>query len=134
MTRFESDIKSISHPASKVYEMLSDFDNFESLLPRDKLKKWESFGNSCRFEIDGIGKAGLKIIDKEVNKTIKYTADGKVPFNFFLWVQLKEVKENDARLKLTLDADLNPMIKMMAQGSLKKFIEILADGIAGYSY
>jgi carbon monoxide dehydrogenase subunit G len=134
MTRFESDIKSISHPASKVYEMLSDFDNFGSLLPGDKITNWESNGDSCRFEVDGIGKAGLKIIDKEANKTIKYTADGKVPFNFFLWVQLKEVKEKDTRLKLTLDADLNPMIKMMAKGPLKKFIGILADGIAGYSY
>jgi carbon monoxide dehydrogenase subunit G len=114
--------------------MLSDFDNFEALLPEDKIKNWESAGDTCRFEVDGVGSVGLKIIDREENKTIKYSADGKVPFNFFLWIQLKEVEAEECRLKVTLDANLNPMIKMVARGPLEKFVGILADGIAEYDY
>lgn len=134
MTRFESPVKSIPHPPSRVYGMLSDFDNFESLLPGDKVKSWESQGDSCRFEVEGVGQIGLKIIDREEPKTIKYTADGKVPFSFFLWVQLKEVEQGKSKMKLTLDAELNPMIKMVAQGPLKKFLGILADAIAEHEY
>ncbi|PWE01162.1 SRPBCC family protein [Marinilabilia rubra] len=134
MTRFESSVKSIPYPASRIYGMLSDFDNFESLLPSDKVKNWESQGDSCRFEVEGIGPVGLKIIDREEPKTIKFTADGKVPFNFFLWIQLKEVEDEDTKLKLTLDAELNPMIKMVAQKPLKKFLGLLADAIADHHY
>lgn len=134
MTRFESEIKTLSHSASTVYRMLSDFDNFKDLLPGDKIKNWESSGDTCRFEVEGVGPVGLKIIDREENKTIKYTADGKVPFNFFLWIQLKEVDPGESKLKVTLDANLNPMIKMVAKGPLEKFVGILADGIAGYNY
>lgn len=134
MTRFESQIKTITHPASKIYSKLSDFDNFSEVIPRDKIKNWESFGDSCRFEVDGVGQVGLKIVDREENKTIKYTADGKVPFTFFLWIQLKEVVEGESKLKITLDADMNPMIKMVAKGPIEKFIGMLADGIAGYDY
>lgn len=134
MTRFESQIKTIQHPASVVYAKLSNFDNFSAVLPADKIKNWESFGDSCRFEVDGVGPVGLKIVDREENKTIKYTADGKVPFNFFLWIQLQEKNEGESKLKITLDADLNPMIKLVAKGPLEKFIGVLADGIAGYNY
>ncbi len=134
MTRFESQIKTIPHPASKVYGKLSDFDNFAEVIPRDKIKNWESDGDSCRFEVDGVGPVGLKIVEREDHKTIKYSSDGKVPFNFFLWIQLKEVKEGESKLKITLDAHLNPMIKLVAKGPLEKFIGILADGIAGYNY
>ncbi|MDK2842990.1 MAG: hypothetical protein PWQ17_2496 [Anaerophaga sp.] len=133
MTRFESDIKTVPHSASKVYEVLSNFDNFESLLPSDKIQNWESFGDRCRFEVTGIGQIGLKIVDKEPEKTIKYTADGTVPFNFFLWVQLKHA-EASSKVKVTLDADLNPMIKMVAKGPLEKFVGLLADAIASHSY
>lgn len=134
MTRFESEIKAIPYPASDVYKMLVNFDNFESLIGSEKIRNWQSFGDSCRFEVEGIGEVGLKIIEKDPDKTIKYTADGKVPFNFFLWTQLKEISEDECKLKLTFDADLNPMMKMVAKAPLKKFINMLADGIAEHKY
>ncbi|WP_016776745.1 SRPBCC family protein [Anaerophaga thermohalophila] len=133
MTRFESDIKTVPYSAAKIYEVLSDFDNFESLLPSDKIQNWQSFGDSCRFEVTGVGPIKLKIIDKEPEKTIKYTADGTVPFNFFLWVQLKQ-DEAFSKVKVTLDADLNPMMKMVARGPLEQFVGLLADAIASHSY
>jgi len=133
MTRFESNIKTVPYPASKIYEVLSNFDNFESLLPSDKIQNWQSFGDSCRFEVGGMGTFGLKIIDKEPDKTIKYTGDGTVPFNFFLWVQLKE-DETFSKVKVTVDAELNAMMKMVAKGPLEQFVGMLADAIASHSY
>ncbi|MGQ1890004.1 SRPBCC family protein [Thermophagus sp. OGC60D27] len=134
MTRFESDIKAVNQPASKIYSKLSDFDNFEDLLPSDKIKDWKSFGDSCRFEVVGIGQVGLKIIDKEPAKMIKYTADGSVPFHFFLWIQLKETDTATTKVKVTLDAELNPMLKMVASGPLQRFVGLLGDAIASHSY
>jgi hypothetical protein len=134
MTRFESDIRTIPHSAEKVYNVLSDFDNFEDVVKSEKISNWQSFGDSCRFELTGLGEIGLKIVDTEPAKTIKYTADGQVPFNFFLWVQLKEIKDDETKLKLTIDAELNPMLKMVAKEPINKFLKMLADGIVNYEY
>ena len=134
MTRFESEIKEAKQPASIIYQVLSNFDNFGKLLPKDKISNWQSFGDSCRFEVIGLGQFGLKIIDKDPDKTVKYTADGSVPFNFYLWIQLKEMDSVTTKIKVTLDADLNPMLKMVAGGPLKKFVNLLAEAVASHSY
>ncbi len=134
MTKFESDIKQALHSEEKIFAFISNFNNFENLIPKDKISDWQSTEDSCRFKVDGIGEAGLKIIEKEPFKTVKYSTDGKVPFNFYLWVQLKSVATNDTRIKLTLKADLNPMMKMMVSKHVKKFLNMLGDAIAQYHY
>lgn len=134
MTQFESDIKVAPHNQEKIFSFISNFNNFKDLFPQDKIKDWESTEETCRFKVDGIGEAGLKIIEKEPFKTVKFSTDGKVPFNFFLWVQLKEIADNDTRIKLTLKADLNPMMKMVVSKPIKKFLNMLGDSIAGYHY
>ena len=85
MTTFESDIKKTVHRDEKVFDFISNFNNFKELIPQDKIQDWQSTEESCRFKVDGIGDAGLKIVDKEPFKTVKYSTDGKVPFNFYLW-------------------------------------------------
>ncbi|GAF01659.1 hypothetical protein [Saccharicrinis fermentans] len=134
MTKFESEIKKALYSQEKIFSFISNFNNFKDLIPQDKIKDWQSTEDTCRFKVDGIGEAGLKIVDKEPVKTVKYSTDGKVPFNFYLWVQLKQVAENDTRIKLTLKADLNAMMKMMVGKHVDKFLNMLGDAIASYDY
>ena len=134
MTKFESEIKVVPHPAEKIFTFLSDFDNFGEVVPKDKIKNWQSFGDHCTFEVDMVGEVGLRIVDKNPHDTIKYEAEGNTPVNFFLWVQIKEAAPGDSRIKLTIKADMNPMIKMVASGPITKFLKVLADGIASYDY
>jgi carbon monoxide dehydrogenase subunit G len=134
MTTFEGPVKAIPHQPDVVFGFLSDFNNFEALLPPDKVSNWVSDGDSCRFTVDGIGELGLRIIEKEPFKTIKFSADGKTPFDFFLWVQLKEVGAGDTRVKLTIKAKLNPMLKMVVSGPVNKFLTLVTDGIATHPY
>lgn len=134
MTTFESKIKKSTYPAETIFNFLSDFDHFGEVIPKDKINNWQSFGDSCRFSIDPVGEVGLRIVDKEAPNTIKYTAEGKTPFNFFLWIQLKETADNDTHIKLTIKADMNPMIKMVASKPVKKFLEVLSDAIANHQY
>jgi carbon monoxide dehydrogenase subunit G len=134
MTTFEGPVKAIPHGSDVVFGFLSDFNNFEALLPPDKISNWESDGDSCRFTVDGIGELGLRIIEKIPYKTIKFTADGKTPFDFFLWVQLKETGVGDSRVKLTIKAELNPMLKMVVTGPVNKFLTLVTEGIAAHPY
>jgi len=134
MTTFEGPIKAVPHKSEVIFRFLSDFNNFASLLPPDKITNWESDGDSCRFTVEGIGDLGLRIVERQENKTIKYTSDGKTPFIFFLWIQLKEVSPGDTRIKLTIKAELNPMLKMVVTGPVNKFLAVVTDGIASYPF
>jgi hypothetical protein len=126
--KIESRIGTIKNSEENIYNYLSDFNNFEHLIPKDKVKSWESTEESCTFEVDGVGKIGLKIIDKEPYKTIKFSSlDSK--FDFLFWIQLKQIEERDTKVKLTLKAELNPMFQMMAKNPLQKFINLLVEQI-----
>lgn len=133
-TTFESSVKSVSYAPESIYNLLCDFNNFSDVIQNQKVKDWESTTDTCRFKVEGVGEVGLRIIDREPFSTIKYTADGKTPFNFYLWVQIKEVAGSDSRIKLTIKADMNPMMKMVASQPIQKFLDMLADAIAGHKF
>ena len=48
---------------------------------------------------------------------------------FNLWVQLKQVAHNDTKVKITIKADLNPMLKMMVNKPLQNFVDKLVEGM-----
>ena len=134
MVKFESSEKTVNASIEKVHTFLSDFTNFGPLIPHDKITKWECDSQTCRFIINGIGEAGLKIAEVLPFSQIKYISNGKVPFNFYLWVHQVRINDDNSTLKLVVDADLNPMMKILASSHLEKFIEVLADAFAQYSY
>ena len=134
MSKIESKIGVISERDEKIYQFLSDFNNFKSLLPPDKVKDFESDGESCRFTVEGIGQAGLKFKEKEPHNLIKIISDEQTPFDFTLWIQIKEVKEGDSRMKITIDANLNTMMAAMVKKPLKTFVDTLIEQAEKINY
>ncbi len=134
MTKYESRIGKLNTSGEKAFGFLSDFRNFSRFIPEDKVKEWEASADQCKFTVDGIGKAGLKIIEKEPDKLIKISGDGTAGLEFYFWIQIKEIDENDTRIKLTIKADLNPMMKMVAAKPLKSFVNLMIDKIEEYTF
>jgi carbon monoxide dehydrogenase subunit G len=132
--RLESKIGKIANSDERIYTFLTDFNNFKNFIPADKLQGWHADENSCRFTINPIGETGVKIMEKEPYKLIKLTGIEENKFNFMFWVQLKQVEENDTRIKLTLEADINPMMQMMAKKPLQEFLDKLVDQLAKYTF
>jgi carbon monoxide dehydrogenase subunit G len=126
-TKIESKIGNINGSSERVYSFLSNFNNFKHLIPPDKVKEWQSTEDSCHFKVEGIGETGLRIIEKEPFSTIKITGEEGSKFDFHFWIQLKEPAPYDTKIKLTIKADLNPMLKMMASKPLQNFVDTLVD-------
>ncbi len=101
----------------------------KSVIPSDKVSDFEATEDSCKFNIEGVGQVGLKIVEKVPSELIKITSDGKSPFSFFFWIQLKPIQdtENETAIRLTIDAELNPMMKMMVGKHLQKGIDAMVD-------
>jgi len=133
MTTYESDIKTISSNEEVVFGILSDLNNLKEILDRtpltDKVKDLEFQTDSCTFVVEGFGKMGFRIIEREPFKTIKLHSE-KAPVDLNVWIQLIQRAENDTQMKLTLKADLPAMIKMMVDKKLKEGINLIADVLA----
>ena len=129
MSKYTSKVGKINKQDQFIYEFFSDFRNLESVIPKDKISDFEATQDTCKFKIDGIGQAGLKTIEKEPYKLIKISSDGKSPFSFDFWIQLKSIEDesNNTAVRLTIDAQLNPMMKMMVGKHLQKGIDSLVD-------
>lgn len=130
MTTYESEIKTISSSEEVVFDILGNLNNLSKVADNkavgDKIKDLQYDTDSCSFAVEGFGRVGFRIIEREPFKTIKLEAENTpVPIN--VWIQLKQVADNDTKMKLTLKAELPAMIKMMLDKKLKDGINAIAD-------
>lgn len=136
MSKFESSIKQIPYPQQTVYAMLSDLENIEKVrdrLPQDKLKDLRFDRDTIAISAPPVGEVRLRIVEREEPKCIKFeTEQSPVPFN--LWIQVLPVTETSSKMKLTIKAELNPLIKGMVQKPLTEGIERIADALAAIKY
>lgn len=133
MTTYESEVKTIASGAEMVFGLISDLNNLQLLKddPRvqEKLSDLTFDTDSCTFSVDMLGKVGFRIVEREPFSTVKMEVfDVPVQMNF--WIQLKQVSDNDTKMKLTLKAELPMMIKMMVDSKLKEGINLIAGYLA----
>lgn len=146
ISKYVSDIKIVHNNQEIIYNYLSNFENLskyvnEGLLekmteqiPQIKVSDFESDADSCRFQVSGLGTAEIRIIEREAPKTIKISSSGSMPLSIVFWIQLLPVDAYETKLRLTLDADMSMMIKMMVNKKLEEGINRLADVLAALPY
>ena len=74
-----------------------------------------------------------KVQDRIPQDKIKFTTTNS-PVPLFLWIQLKQVEENDTRMKITVRAELNPFIKPMVSKPLQDAIDKISTMLASLPY
>lgn len=89
--------------------------------------------DSVYCDVDMFGEIGMRIIEREPSKTIKFESD-KSPLKFNLWIQLVGVNDNDTRLKITLKADIPFFMKAMLDDNINKGLDLIATAITGINY
>lgn len=136
MSTFESSIKLIPHRQETVYNNLSDLSRLERIkdrIPGDKAAGVTFQSDSIAIQAPMGGDIKLRIVDREPCKTIKFEAENSpVPFNF--WIQLLPTGDEGCKMKLTIKADLNPLVKGMVAQPLKEALEKIADALAAVPY
>ncbi|MCX6295652.1 MAG: SRPBCC family protein [Bacteroidetes bacterium] len=125
VTKIESEKVDIINSAENVFNYLSDFNNFEKLMP-SQVTNWNSTTEECTFTINGMATIGMKIIEKMPVSKITISSNGKVPFEFKLFVLLTEKDATNCIGQLLFESDMNPMIKMMVEKPLGNFFNMLA--------
>ena len=109
MSKFESSVKAIPFADELVFNKVSVLSNLEGIkdkVPADKVQDLEFTDDSLTFSVSPIGKISLEVIERIPNSCVKY-ATTTSPIPFTLWVQILPVTENDCKIKVTIDAELN---------------------------
>lgn len=129
MSSYESRIGKINSGSREIFSFITDMRNLSRFLPSDVIENWEASADECSFEVSPVGKSKVSIVRKDRYETVKYTGYGLNNTEFFLWIQLKEREEKDTRVKITIKADLNPGLKMIASKPIKQFLDKLVSGM-----
>ena len=147
--KYISEVKVISAPQEAVYKLLSNLKNLEQLfdpkkmeeikkqypdVPDIKLDNFQATEDECSFSVSPVGTVGVHIVEREPSKMIKLAGSKSVPFQFGCWIQLVVVDETSCKVKITLHAELNPMIKMLVNKHLKKGVDQIAEALTKIPY
>ena len=129
-------VKHVPYPQQAVYDNISDLNNLEKVrdrVPEDKISDFSFDQDTVSLNVAPVGELKLRICDREEPKCVKFeTVQSPVPFN--VWVQVLPVDDNNAKLKVTVKAELNPFIKSMVEKPLQDGVEKIADALAQIHY
>ena len=125
--QFESNVKHVPYSQERVYNKLSDLNNLEGVRERldmvkDKLDgKLEDMSfdrDSITLKVQGISLT-LRIIEREPLKCIKFEGD-KSPIPLNLWIQILPVTQEEAKMKVTIRAEVNMFMKAWCQSPCRR--------------
>ena len=134
MAQFESSVKYVPYSQEQVFNKLSDLSNLESVRDKlaDKVQGMEFDSDSLSFTVQGISST-LRIIEREPYKCVKFESE-KSPVPMNLWIQILPVEAGQAKLKVTIRAEVNMFMKAMVAKPLQDGVDKLAEMLSMIPY
>ena len=123
MDVIKSNSVTINQSASDLFNFLMDLKNFKKLMP-DNVKSFEVLDDNAVIYISGLGELKLAIIHTSKPSLISMAPQNKVPFKFDIQWNIKELSSHQSEVMATINAELNMMMKLMAEKPLQDFINI----------
>ena len=135
MEQIHSSEKEITAPQRVVFDVLSNVDNLTRLkerIPEDQLKDIVIGEDSISYK-SPMGMVTLKLVEKEPNKTIKYsTVQSPLPFD--MWVQLLPITGSQCKMRVTVGLNMNSFMIAMVKKPLTDAVEKIAGLLAQIPY
>ena len=108
-----------------IFRFLADINNVQNMMPV-RVKGWQSAADKCTFTIKRMATIEMQVKERNPNSSIVLESFGKSPFPFTLSSSLVD-KEGGTEVSLVFQGDMNPFMKMMAEGPLRNFFNQLAE-------
>jgi carbon monoxide dehydrogenase subunit G len=122
----ETSKKKVAKSATEVYDYLSDFNNFENLMP-ESVAKFELLGeDSFVFALKGMPEIVLKRKEQQPHsKLVLGAASDKLPFS--LTIDISAVDEKESEVQWSFNGEFNAMMAMMVKTPITNFMDTLSD-------
>lgn len=129
---FESRTGKLKCAVDEVFNFVTDIRNFEQFIPQGSINNWQAEKESCSFDVTMIGTVSFRLVEKEKYNKVVFTGDALKKNDFSLILHITGSDKNPAEVKVSLNADLNPMMKMMATKPIGQFLEILINEMESF--
>ena len=148
--KYISSVKTVNWSNNVVYDKLSNLEFLNFMFSPENMERVksqmgdkasdmniENFSadrDTCQFKLPKVGMIGLRIVEREELKVVKIVTDEGTPIKLTMWVQILPLNDASCKIRVTIHASLNVMMKVMLGKKLEGGIEQIADGLAQIPY
>lgn len=114
-----------SKSEQEFFALMSDMRNIPALLPEQAINV-QADEDNISFTVQGMGSIALRVSQRITYSLIQLVPVGKVPFPFVLSIKIAGLG-NNCRVMYEVDAELNPLMAMMAKRPLQNLVNMMAE-------
>ena len=114
-----------SKSEQEFFAIVSDMRNIPALLPEQAINV-QADEDNLSFTVQGMGSIALRVSQRITYSLVQLVPVGKVPFPFVLNIKIAGLG-NDCRVMFEIDAELNPLMAMMAKRPLQNLVDMMAE-------
>ena len=133
MTEIESKHGIVSRQPYELYMSFTDLENFARMLPEDKRSMVTATMDTLQATVQGFN-VGVKVHQRVPYSRIELVDYG-APFAFHIVLHFEPAQDNPYHTDfwISVEADLNLMMKMMLSGKVKEALDKVVDGLVDAS-
>jgi hypothetical protein len=125
ISNFESRTGKITCSAEELFAFVTDIRNFERFVPQETISNLRAEKESCSFSVAMLGTVSFRLSEKVKFKKVVFNGDALKKNDFELVLAISEISGISSGVKISLNAELNPMLRMMATKPIGQFLEML---------
>lgn len=125
ISAFESRTGKVNCRAEDLYHFLTDIRNFERFIPKDMFNDISMSRDSCNFSVSMLGKVNIRIGERKEFSEVVFSGNAMQVDDFSLAVRFGDAEPSHSEVKLSVLANLNPFLKMLAAEPINKFLETI---------
>ena len=114
-----------SRSEQEFFAIVSDIRNIPALLPEQVINVQANEDN-LSFTVQGMGSIALRVSQRITYSLVQLVPVGKTPFPFVLSIKIAGLG-NNCRVMYEIDAELNPLMAMMAKRPLQNLVDMMAE-------
>lgn len=124
-SEFESRTGKLSGTSEEVFDFVTDIRNFEQFVPAESIGNWQADRESCSFNVPMLGIVSFRLTEEVRYSKVVFNGDALKKNDFTLILNISGNDNNFAEVSVNLVADLNPLLRMMAEKPIGQFLENL---------
>jgi hypothetical protein len=132
LSHYESRTGKLNCTPVEVYRFVTDIRNFERFVPKKTVTSWIAEKESCSFSVPMAGVVKVRLAGSEEYSKVVFKGDALKDNDFTLVLDISDNNES-TEVKISLTAELNPMIKMIASGPVNQFLEMILKEMESFS-
>jgi carbon monoxide dehydrogenase subunit G len=106
---------------------VTDMRNFRRFIPSGSIDDLSITTELCSFNAAPVGNISIRLTGKSEFSEVTYNGTLLGSQNFSIIILINQNSDLNAEVILTLKADMNPLLKLMAENYITRFLEMMIE-------